>query len=117
MFTCFAFALDNKGIIESFGFENTSNFLYLFLFMKLYLPVNFVVDFVAMFMIRRAEYQADAFAVKHNHGKALKDGLVNLFKRNKGPLVADSLYSALNHSHPTLIERVNAIDEAMKIQQ
>jgi len=114
MFTCFAFTLGNKGIIESFGFDNQSNFLYLFLFMKLYLPVRFIVDFVMMHAIRRAEYQADAFAVTHNHGQALKDGLVNLFKRNKGPLVADPLYSALNHSHPTLIERLHAIDDTIK---
>ena len=41
MFSCFAFTLGNKGIISSFGFDNESNFLYLFLFMKLYLPVSF----------------------------------------------------------------------------
>lgn len=114
MFSCFAFTLGNKGIIDSFGFENRSNFLYLFLFTKLYTPVSFMLDFVSMYFIRRAEYQADAFAVKHNHGKQLKNGLVTLFKRNKGPLVADSLYSALNHSHPTMVERLTAIDEAIK---
>jgi len=43
MFSCFAFILGNKGIIESFGFSNVSNFLYLFLFTKLYIPVNFVI--------------------------------------------------------------------------
>jgi len=85
--------------------------------MKIYLPVSFVLDFVAMFLIRRAEYQADAFAVKHNHGKSLKNALVNLFKRNKGPLVADPLYSAMNHSHPTLVERLHAIDEEIKNSQ
>ena len=66
-----------------------------------------------MYFIRRAEYQADAFAVKHNHGKALKSALINLFKRNKGPLVADPLYSTMNHSHPTLVERLHAIDDAI----
>ena len=113
MFTFFALVLGNRGIVASFGFNNVSNFLYLFLFMKLYLPISFVVTFISMYFIRRAEYQADEFAVKHNHGKALKSGLVNLFKRNKGPLVADPLYSAMNHSHPTLVERLNAIDESM----
>ena len=56
MFLCFSFTLGNKGIIESFGFENVSNFLYLFLFMQLYKPVSFVVDFISMYFIRRAEY-------------------------------------------------------------
>lgn len=85
--------------------------------MNLYKPVSFVVEFVSMYFIRRAEYQADAFAVKHNHGKSLKNALVNLFKRNKGPLVADSLYSSMNHSHPTLVERLHAIDEQIKNQE
>jgi STE24 endopeptidase len=67
-----------------------------------------------MYLIRKAEYEADAFAVKHNHAKALKSSLVNLFKRNKGPLVSDPLYSALNHSHPTLVERLTAVDIAIK---
>ena len=114
MFLCFSFVLGNKGIIESFGFRNQSNFLFLYLFMVLYMPVSFISNFVSMFFIRRAEYQADAFAVKHGHGVALKSGLINLFKKNKGPLVADSLYSSLNHSHPTLVERLHAIDYTMK---
>ena len=117
MFTCFSFVLANKGVIESFGFENNSNFLYLFLFTKLYMPISFVLQFASQYLIRRAEYQADAFATKHNHGKNLKSALINLFKRNKSPLVADPVYSALNHSHPTLVERLHAIDECMKNSQ
>ena len=117
MFSCFSFTLGNKAIIESFGFGNESNFLYFFLFSKLYLPISTIVNYVSIYFIRRAEYQADAFAVKHGHAQPLKDGLVNLFKRNKGPLVADSLYSALNHTHPTLIERLEAIDKEVKLKQ
>lgn len=56
MFLCFSLTLGNKGIIESFGFENASNFLYLFLFTKLYMPVSFVTQFISMYFIRRAEY-------------------------------------------------------------
>lgn len=114
MFTVFAFIIGNKGVIEAFGFNYQSNFLYLFLFQQLILPIDFVIRFFSMYMIRRAEYQADAFAVSFNHGKAMKAALISLFKRNKGPLVADSLYSAYNHSHPTLTERLVAIDEQIK---
>ena len=69
-----------------------------------------------MYMIRSAEYEADQYAVSFNHGPALKRGLIDIFKRNKAPLVADPLYSALNHSHPTLVERLHAIDKAIKEQ-
>ena len=63
-----------------------------------------------MYLTRLAEYQADNFAVSHGHGAALKSGLLKLFKENKGPLTADSWYSAYNHSHPTLVERLKNID-------
>ena len=68
MFLCFSYIIGNKGIIESFGFKNESNFLYLFLFMTLYSPVSFITNFIVMYFIRRAEYQADDFAVTHGHG-------------------------------------------------
>ena len=64
-----------------------------------------------MKITRLAEYQADDFAVKFGHGKALKSGLLKLYKENKGPLTADSWYSAYNHSHPTLTERLKNIDK------
>lgn len=110
MFYCFAYTLGNKAIIDSFGFSNKSNFLSLYLFGKLYLPVDYFQNFLALYLSRRAEYQADAFAIKHGHAESLKTGLVNLYKRNKGPLVTDPLYSSCTNSHPTLIERLMAID-------
>ena len=69
-----------------------------------------------MYMVRHAEYEADQYAVSFNHGSALKKGLISIFKRNKASLVADPLYSAFNHSHPTLVERLHAIDKAIKDQ-
>ena len=69
-----------------------------------------------MYIVRHAEYEADQYAVSFNHGPALKKGLIQIFKKNKAPLVADLIYSALNHSHPTLVERLHAIDKAIKDQ-
>ena len=91
--------------------------MYLYLFFTIYEPFRFFVDFFTMFMIRRAEYQADAYAVKYNHATGMKSGLIRLFKENKGALVADPVYSALNHSHPTLIERLQAIDDLNDIKE
>ena len=73
-----------------------------------------MTQFLSMYLTRYAEYEADRYAVSFDHGPALKKGLIALFKRNKGALVADPLYSALNHSHPTLVERLHAIDVALK---
>lgn len=114
MFVLFSFANGNKGILEAFGFDYTSKFICLFLFTKLYMPVDFITRFISMHFVRLAEFEADAFAVDHKHGPGLKSGLISLFKRSKAPLVADPLFSAFNHSHPTLVERLSAIDGLLK---
>jgi Zn-dependent protease with chaperone function len=63
----------------------------------------FPLGFLQSYISRVCEYQADAFAVTYGHGENLKLSLTKLFKLNKGAMVEpDSLYSALNHSHPTL---------------
>ena len=117
MFSAFEFVLGNSDVLLSFGFQYESNFLYLFIFANLYTPINFGLQFATMYLTRKFEYEADAYAVTYGHGKALKKGLVSLFKRNKAPLVADPFYSALNHSHPTLVERLQAIDIELKTKE
>jgi STE24 endopeptidase len=110
MFSLFSYCLNNKDLLLSFGFNHTSVFMYLLTFMTMWGPLSFPLQFLSMFMIRRAEYEADAYAVRYNHAKGLKSGLITLFKHNKGALIVDSVWSALNNSHPTLIERLQAID-------
>lgn len=60
-------------------------------------------------MIRQFEFQADWFA--HTRGKShhLKCALTKLVKENLSFPVADTLYSAFNHTHPTLLERIRAL--------
>ena len=114
MFSAFSMVLGNSDVLRSFGFGFESNFLYLFIFSNLYTPINFVLQFGTMYITRKFEYEADAYAVTYGHGKSLKQALITLFKKNKAPLVADPLYSAFNHSHPTLVERLQAVDTEMK---
>ena len=114
IFTLFSFCLNNKEFLLSFGITHSSVFMYLLTFMTFYEPVGFPLQFLSMYLIRRAEYEADAYAVKYNHASGLKSGLISLFRHNKGQLIVDPLYSALNNSHPTLIERLQAIDDALE---
>ena len=114
MFSIFGLCIGNKDILLSFEFKRSSNFVSLFLFQMLYSPSNFFTQFFQMYLTRVAEYQADNFAVTYGHGENLKKSLIGLFLKNKGPLTADSLFSAYNHSHPTLLERLQNIDAKQK---
>lgn len=57
------------------------------------------------------EFEADHFSVVVNKDKeSLKSALVKLTKENLGNLTPHPWYSAYHYSHPTTIERVQAID-------
>lgn len=73
-----------------------------------------MIGFVVNLVSRRFEYQADRFAVDQGKGADLRQALLKLEEQNKGSLNVDSLYSAYHHSHPHLVERLAAIDSALK---
>lgn len=64
--------------------------------------------------VRTYEYQADSFALRFGRGENLISGLVKLFKANKAGLDPDPWYSTLTQSHPTLLERIRAMDNLSK---
>lgn len=70
-----------------------------------------VFSFLFTQLTRRFEFQADAFAVGLGHAVALASALVKLNKDNLSFPLADKLYSAFHHSHPTLLERLDALED------
>ncbi len=83
------------------------------------LPTNFLLtrgfvfqlaSFCMTCLSRRFEYQADTFAKSMNKSAELKSSLIKLNTDNLGFPVTDWLFSMWNHSHPTLIERIRALD-------
>ena len=64
-----------------------------------------------MALSRKFEYQADNFAKNLGYKKFLKSGLIKINVENLGNMNPDPLYSAWHHSHPTLVERLIALDK------
>lgn len=58
---------------------------------------------------RRAEYRADAHAVREGCGEALISALKKLARQNYSDLSPSPLLVALTYSHPTLAQRIEAI--------
>lgn len=54
------------------------------------------------------------FAVDQGKGHELRAALLKLEEQNKASLNVDPLFSAYHHSHPHLVERLSAIDAALK---
>ena len=61
---------------------------------------------------RKAKYRADQQAVTEGYGQALISGLKKLTRENFGDLSPDPLLVKLTYSHPTLSQRIAAIDRS-----
>ena len=71
-----------------------------------------LMGLVGSWFSRRAEYRADAHAVKEGYGEAQISALKKLSRQNFGDLSPSPLLVALTYSHPTLAQRFEAIKKA-----
>lgn len=83
----------------------------LYVFMELYKPFSFFTKYLFNSITRAFEYQADNFAKSLGYVNELKSGLVAIFKENSGNMNPDPLYASINFSHPTLTERLTALEK------
>ena len=58
---------------------------------------------------RKNEYEADEFAHKLGYNQDLQRALVKIHIENLGNLIPDKWYSAYHASHPSLVERLQAL--------
>ncbi|KZO97268.1 metalloendopeptidase [Calocera viscosa TUFC12733] len=115
--------LTSRTFLPSFGFPalpadapftRTAPILPTFLLFQLLLqPIEHVMQFAMNAVTRAFEYQADAFAVGlgGDFRQRLADALTKLHVKNLSTLHVDWLYSAYHYSHPTLPERLKAMDK------
>jgi STE24 endopeptidase len=75
----------------------------------------FWIQPLASRLSRRHEYEADRYAVRlAGKPDALKSALVRLNRENLSNLHPHPWFSAWHYSHPTLLERLDAIDRAAR---
>nr|CAD7423331.1 unnamed protein product [Timema monikensis] len=77
-------------------------------------PYNAVLSFMLTILSRRFEFQADQFAMSLGKTHFLRRALVKLNQDNLGFPVYDWLYSSWHHSHPPLLERLQALDDTKR---
>lgn len=105
-------ALKNKFfVISLFSKEDVPviiKLIYFSFFMNILSP--FFTLLINMYS-RYNERQADLFSIRLGLGRNLANGLISLHKKNKSNLCLDWMYSTYYHSHPTLIERLEFIED------
>lgn len=70
-----------------------------------------LISFGMTVLSRKFEYQADDFAKGLGFSKELSKALIKLNIDNLGFPVSDWMYSAWNHSHPTILQRMSRLEE------
>lgn len=104
------FTLRTVGIFTDFGFEGINYGFALLMIIGLEFPlISPITALITNYFSRRAEYAADAHAVKEGYGEQLITSLKSLAKENYANLSPSPLVVKLEYSHPTLSQRIDAI--------
>ena len=98
-------------IFRSFGFAGVNyGFAVLLILSVEFALISPLFGLVISWFSRRAEYRADEQAVKEGYGDALVSALKKLAKENFSDLAPSPILVALEYSHPTLSQRISAIE-------
>ena len=102
--------LGSSGLYQAFYMDHISIYAGLLFFGLLYTPVEMVLSVALHILSRRNEYEADRFAVQTvGEPSSLVDALKKLSAENLSNLTPHPFYVFLNYSHPTLLQRIQAI--------
>ena len=100
-------------LFEAFGFERPSFHAALALFALCGGAFTFFLAPLGSWLSRRHEYQADRFSLRlARTPRALESALVKLNGENLSNLHPHPWYSRWHYTHPTLLERLRAIEAA-----
>lgn len=104
-------ALVLPSFAQALGAQQMSFYMGLLAFALLYSPISFVLNIFTNLFSRKHEYQADGYAVAQGLGKSLVNALIKLSVSSLSNLQPHPLYLFFHYSHPTLLQRKQAIEK------
>lgn len=102
-------------VSQSFGFADTNYGFAIILLLEVEMAIlSPLIGLLQSWVSCRAEYRADAQTCAEGCGDALIDALKKLNRENLGDLSPSPLLVKLTYSHPTLDQRIRAIQKENK---
>lgn len=77
----------------------------------LFTPLSKIIGILMSLFSRKNEFEADAYAKETFNGEALSSALKNLSVHNLSNLTPHPAYVFMHYSHPTLLERLEALEK------
>ncbi len=103
--------LRSTSLYPPFGFDSVNYGFAMILIMSVeFALIAPLFGLLVNWFSRKAEYRADEQAVREGCGDALIDGLKKLSRENLSDLSPSPLLVKLEYSHPTLSQRIDAIE-------
>ena len=103
------FAISKPELSFAIGATSPSFYMGLVAFGLLFSPISTIIGIMLNMVSRKHEYKADSFANSYGYGVELIDGLIVLSVSSLSNLTPHWLYVFFHYSHPTLLQRKNAI--------
>lgn len=101
----------------AFGFDGI-NYGFAFLLTGIFISlIQPLTSLLTNAYSRKAEYRADAQAVKEGYGDDIVAGLKKLAKENFAELAPTKISVLLEYSHPPLSDRISAVEKQLKAQK
>ncbi len=110
MLYLFSLVIDNDLLAQALGVPKAKFHINLIAFALLFTPVSFILGLLTNALSRRFEYQADAYASRHHNTQDLISGLKKLSRKSLSNLTPHPWYVWANYSHPTLLQRIKALN-------
>jgi STE24 endopeptidase len=106
----FSLLINNPFLSAALNVEVPNFHISLIAFGILYSPVSMITGILSSFVSRKHEYQADKYAVEYSDAQALISALKKLSGKNLSNLTPHPLYVFFHYSHPTLLQRIKALN-------
>jgi len=111
-FAALGLALNISGLYEAFGFSDINYMFVTIITSYLIWPLEKVFRIIGNYISRKHEYAADSFAAKEGYGDDLIAALKKLSKESMSDINPHPAVVWLEYSHPTLSQRITAIENA-----
>ena len=113
MLFIFSLLVNSPALSAALGVEKPAFHIALITFGILYAPLSSLIGIGMNALSRKNEYEADAFAARHDDGSALAEALKKLSVKNLSNLRPHPAYVFVHYSHPTLLQRLQALKKVV----
>ncbi|MBU2914312.1 M48 family metallopeptidase [Reichenbachiella agariperforans] len=103
--------ISSSEVSWALGANSTSMHINVLAFGMLFSPVSTVIGILMNLLSRKNEYEADEYAVRTYDRKPLISALKKLTATNLGNLTPHPAYVFVNYSHPSLQQRIEAMEK------